>query len=327
MDAQAPSVFTGVKQMPWYEAKGVWLSPPTLALINGKWQVELPAELEGKIPAAELTFDSRDKALNAAARGGGSAAKVYQEVVAQKIEEAEKAGITTGVMLIEAVMHGAGGMYMVDPLFQRIMVLEAQARKIPVVLDEVFAGLWRLGHVSAAQILGVKPDIGCYAKLLTGGSVPMAVTLATEAVFEAFKGQAKTDALLHGHSYTAHPVGCAVGCAALDMYADPKTNPNFQGLHSPMKDIWSPSILDELSHLPKVARVISLGTILAVEIRDEGGSGYQSQASKPIVKSLRQQGIYARPLGNIVYLMVAPTTSQAKAAELSSILLSTLKDA
>jgi dethiobiotin synthetase/adenosylmethionine--8-amino-7-oxononanoate aminotransferase len=83
-------------------------------------------------------------------------------------------------------------------------------RRIPVIADEVFTGLWRLGRISAMSMLDRKPDIACYAKLLTGGTVPMSVTLASEAVFDAFDGDTKASALLHGHSYTAHPIGCQV---------------------------------------------------------------------------------------------------------------------
>ena len=75
---------------------------------------------------------------------------------------------------------------------------------------QVFSGLWRLGHPSACGALGVAPDIACYAKLLTAGVVPLSVTLASDAVFAAFEGDSKAEALLHGHSYTAHPAGCQV---------------------------------------------------------------------------------------------------------------------
>lgn len=85
-----------------------------------------------------------------------------------------------------------------------------QQRGIPVIADEVFSGLWRLGVPSAAAAVGITPDVACYAKLLTAGSVPLAVTLASDDVFHAFDGDSKAQALLHGHSYTAHPVGCQV---------------------------------------------------------------------------------------------------------------------
>ncbi len=66
------------------------------------------------------------------------------------------------------LVQGAGGMVMIDPAFQRAMAQHCQEHNIPVILDEVFSGIWRLGHLSAAEMLGIKPDIACYAKLLTG---------------------------------------------------------------------------------------------------------------------------------------------------------------
>ncbi len=66
------------------------------------------------------------------------------------------------------IVQGAGGMVMIDPAFQRAMAQHCQEHNIPVILDEVFSGIWRLGHLSAAEMLGIQPDIACYAKLLTG---------------------------------------------------------------------------------------------------------------------------------------------------------------
>ncbi|KDO62467.1 hypothetical protein CISIN_1g0029411mg, partial [Citrus sinensis] len=88
-------------------------------------------------------------------------------------------------------VHAAGGMHMVDPLFQRILVKECQNRKIPVIFDEVFTGFWRLGVETTADLLGCVPDIACYGKLLTGGVIPLAATLATNAVFDSFVGDSK----------------------------------------------------------------------------------------------------------------------------------------
>lgn len=125
------------------------------------------------------------------------------------------------VVVLHAVIHGAGGMHMVDPLFQRVLVTECRNRIIPVIFDEVFTGFWRLGvevlnvnsiwsHLviivhshfanklpfffstkTTAELVGCKPDIACYAKLMTGGMVPLAVTLATDAVFDSFSGDSK----------------------------------------------------------------------------------------------------------------------------------------
>lgn len=71
-------------------------------------------------------------------------------------------------------------MELIDPLFQRTLIQHCKEARIPVILDEVFAGIWRLGRETAAELLGCTPDVACYAKLLTGGMLPLAVTLATE---------------------------------------------------------------------------------------------------------------------------------------------------
>ena len=72
--------------------------------------------------------------------------------------------------IVEPLLQGAGGMLLVDPLYQRCLVELARERGVPVIFDEVFTGLWRLGAASAAKLLGVQPDIACYAKLLTGAA-------------------------------------------------------------------------------------------------------------------------------------------------------------
>lgn len=93
-------------------------------------------------------------------------------------------------------------------------------RGLPVIFDEVFTGIYRLGRFTAASFLGAHPDVSVHAKLLTGGLVPLCTTLASEGVFAAFgRSRDKTDALLHGHSYTAHPVGCQVAVESLRQMA------------------------------------------------------------------------------------------------------------
>lgn len=86
---------------------------------------------------------------------------------------------------------------------------------LPVIFDEVFTGLYRLGRFTASSFLQTDADISVHAKLLTGGVVPLCATLASESIFRAFASDDKTDALLHGHSYTAHAVGCQVALESL----------------------------------------------------------------------------------------------------------------
>lgn len=259
-----------------------------------------------------------------------------------------------------------------------VCLLPRRQRRIPVIYDEVFTGFWRLGSLSGAALLGAPPDIACYAKLLTGGLVPLAATLATREVFAAFEGapplagasccrccclglcqvprfdagllrklsllhagpprrspplpagDRKVQALLHGHSYTAHPVGCAAGVASLQLYRDPSLNPNWctpgapgrcqnqeegggggcQGPCGRMLPLWDEAAVAALSSHPGVAAVVPLGTVLAVQLQAEDGGGYASGAAAAVVARLRRRGVYGRPLGDVVYLMVTPMTER-----------------
>lgn len=241
--------------------------------------------------------------------------------------------------IIEPVLQGAGGMGLVDPLFQRELVGACRSRNIPVIFDEVFTGLWRLGAPSAASLLRLSPDIACYAKLLTAGTAPLAVTLASPEVFDAYKGSSKLQALLHGHSYTAYPIGCAAAVASLSMLQSAAANPNLCSLGTGscgavppcsapcgrLTGLWDPELTERMSHNPLVRLVVALGTVLAVELVTEEG-GYGSSAAGAVVRALRDRGIFARPLGNVVYFMCTPTSSAATCAQLQRQLLAVLDD-
>jgi dethiobiotin synthetase/adenosylmethionine--8-amino-7-oxononanoate aminotransferase len=144
-------------------------------------------------------------------------------------------------------------------------------------------------------------------------------------------GDSKALALLHGHSYTAHPIGCSAGVAALQLYQDPSLNPNWctpetanrcqregQGFArcdvpcGKLLPLWSEAAIAELSGHPSVQGVMPLGTVLAVQLRAQDGVGYASNAAAVVVARLRQQGIFGRPLGDVVYLMVTPMTARAQ---------------
>jgi dethiobiotin synthetase/adenosylmethionine--8-amino-7-oxononanoate aminotransferase len=188
-------------------------------------------------------------------------------------------------------------------------------------LDEVASGLFRVGVKSCREILGADPDIASYAKLLTGGLVPLSVTLASEDVFSTFLGDEKGQALLHGHSYTAHPVGCVSAIHALEAY-DTMLESNGR-----IRNSFDLDRVRSLSLLPIVEQSFSLGTVLALTIRpDEGeGSGYAaSSRTVPIIKHLKDRGVFARPLGNIIYIMVSPLTSKTECTRLLTVVEDTL---
>ena len=340
------------------------MNPPTLQLRKGRWVVTQPRggirpEFAGEswgLDEATRGWETRAEAFDWATRDGSDLAKRYRSAVEKILDEnaADPTASPVAALVMECVLHGAGGMDLIDPLFQRTLILVCKERGLPVVLDEVFAGIWRLGAEGAWELLGdgCAPDISCYAKLLTGGLVPLAITASTEDIFDAFRGPTKTHALLHGHSYTAYPVGCAVAAEAMRIYRDPEANPNLivegaepvggSGFESGdqgaglridrerpsgpiasssdrklrLRELWDETAVREISLLPNVAGVTAIGCVLAVEVDDGGGGGYSSGATKEIVLKLRAHSIQARPLGNVLYVMCAPTTAPERCAQI-----------
>ena len=155
---------------------------------------------------------------------------------------------------------------------------------LPIVFDEVFTGIYRLGRFSAASFLQTYPDISCHAKLLTGGLVPLCATLASDSIYDAFLSSEKSDALLHGHSYTAHAVGCHVANTSLRIMLDMEKKgawqgykDNWQETSSPLSEkedllvwsVWSKSFVERISRKGDVESVIALGSVLAISLRDE----------------------------------------------------------
>jgi dethiobiotin synthetase/adenosylmethionine--8-amino-7-oxononanoate aminotransferase len=227
----------------------------------------------------------------------------------------------------------------------------------------VFTGLYRLGRFSAASFLGVQPDISVHAKLLTGGLVPLSITAASESIFGAFNARSddKSDALLHGHSYTAHPVGCHVALASLremqrmewdwareayHQWTD-ESHQTQQGVgtvgESLAWSVWSPEFVSWLGALPTslVGGVWALGSVLAIRLTSvDGSTGYKGSAAKAIHAALlrgrrvvageRQSSqwnwnVHSRVLGNTLYLMTGLKTTREAVVGVESLLREVLE--
>lgn len=312
MDAQAPSPYTGFHQQPWYTGRGIFLDPPMVSMCDGVWKITVPGKMHAEdVILEDMSFNSRDEVFNKS-RDDSSLASIYSSYISLELLQSSgsRKFSHAGALIIEPVIQGAGGMLMVDPLFQRILVKECRNRKIPVIFDEVFTGFWRLGVESAAELLLCQPDIACFAKLMTGGMIPLAATLATNAVFESFVGDSKLKALLHGHSYSAHALGCAAACNSIKWFKDSQTNPNLIPEQNLLRELWDTQLVQKISFHPAVQRTISLGTLFAVELAvEEYDAGYASLCATSLLLKLREDGIYMRPLGNVIYMMCGPCTS------------------
>lgn len=350
MDASEPCVFN--QKVDWYRGRGFWFDYPTFKLKNGRWLVEPPQGMEDDLGPTQV-FENMNAIFNLDRRHDSPIYEAYIEKVLDKLVKEE--GRKFGALVMEPIILGAGGMRFVDPLFQRSLVRVVRrydfsttsivAPKadtddygwtgLPVMFDEVFTGLYRLGRFSSASFLGVRPDISIHAKLLTGGLLPLSITAASQSIFEAFWGDEKSEALLHGHSYTAHPIGCHVANTSLQIMkgldaTDPsweKYKKNWQGLsmsttssnkagcgeeetRATLWSMWSQEFVLELSQHESIDHVNALGSVLAVSLVDRTGSGYTSSAAIGLRDALlHRSSIHSRVLGNVIYLMASMTST------------------
>ncbi|KAG0173475.1 hypothetical protein DFQ28_007128 [Apophysomyces sp. BC1034] len=357
MDACPPNVYND--QVQWYKPRGHWLKPPSVHVSQGRAYVRVPGEVLLKQPGQghEVAYDSLGEIYSVDKRGVNrdlALAEVYKNYIRTELHHLRSQGRHIGALLMEPVIMGAGGMVFVDPLFQHLLVdvvrkegasiLGYSSKEnsgwqgVPVIFDEVFSGWYRLGRRSAAEFLGVTPDIVAYAKTLTGGLLPLALTVTKQSIFNTFFSDSKPGCLLHGHSYTAHPMGCAVAkqsIETLDKLAlpDSKWAPfRDQWKDSSVWSMWNRDTIDQLSHLERVESVMSLGSILAVELKDTN-KGYGSMISQSIIQRMRHGHfenaggiqLFARPLGNIVYLMTSQITTPERVRQCEQILLECLQ--
>ena len=201
----------------------------------------------------------------------------------------------TAAVILEPLIQGAAGMRVVRPAFVRAVAERAQAAGALLIADEVMTGFGRTGALFACQKAGVTPDLMALSKGLTGGFLPMGVTLASERLYRGFVSHDPTHTFFHGHSFTANPLGCAAALASLDLLQrHPDRFQQFELRHTPL--------LQELARHPRVERPRCLGTLAAFEVGASQG-GYLDPVGQQIQRTCLEQGVFVRPLGDVVYLL------------------------
>ncbi len=206
-------------------------------------------------------------------------------------------GQTIAALIIEPLLQGAGGMRICRPSFLRRLAAIARKAGVLVIFDEVATGFGRTGTMFAMEQADVVPDLVCLSKGLTAGYMPLAMTVAREAIFEAFLGESFERALPHGHSFTANPLACAVGLASLALYEEEKTLERIARINARHR-----AMLAELAAREDVARPRVIGSILAFDVKSANG-GYQSAHSRTLRDWYLAHGLNIRPLGSTLYLM------------------------
>ena len=207
--------------------------------------------------------------------------------------------------IVEPLVLGAGGMQMYAPAVLAQMHAICVQHGVLFIADEVMTGWGRTGTLLACEQAGVVPDILCLAKGLTGGSMPLAVTMASAAIFDAHYSSDRSKQFFHSSSFTANPIACAAANANLAIWRDEPVLERIATLAAREAAGFA-----RIAARPNISNLRQSGSIIAFDI-DVADAGYLSQLGPRLLASFVEQDILLRPLGNTIYLMPPYCISQA----------------
>jgi adenosylmethionine-8-amino-7-oxononanoate aminotransferase len=200
-------------------------------------------------------------------------------------------------MIVEPLVEGAAGMKMYSPEFLDKLTTLARENNVLVLFDEVMTGFGRTGKMFAMDHCKNPPDIATFSKGLTAGVMALGLTVATNDIFNSFLSKDISKALLHGHSFTANPIACAVACASLDLFEESSTWARIAEIEQ-----WNNAFAIQLSKLNFIENTRIQGTIIAFEVNTGEGSTYFSDLKTIAYKHFLAKGILLRPLGNTLFI-------------------------
>lgn len=199
--------------------------------------------------------------------------------------------------IVEPLLLGAGGMLIYAPAVLAEMRRICAAHGALFIADEVMTGWGRTGTLLACEQAGIVPDILCLSKGLSGGSLPLAVTMATPEIYAAHYSTDRAKQFFHSSSYTANPVACAAANANLAIWREEPVLERIAALAARQA-----AQLAWLEGHPRIANPRQLGTVTALEVL-ASEQGYMSELGPALKAAFTARGILLRPLGNTVYVM------------------------
>lgn len=227
-------------------------------------------------------------------------------------------------VIVEPV-EGAGGILPAPPGFLRELRALCDRYDVLLIVDEVATGFGRTGRLFACEADGITPDLLCLGKGLTGGYLPLAATLTTERVFEAFLGEIEErKTFFHGHSYTGNPLGCAVALASLELLLEllPLLPAKVERLRAG---------LAPLADHPFVAEVRQAGFMVGIEIVADRATRtpfpYGAQVGFIVARHARRRGMLVRPIGSVLIFMPPLAATESELDEMTAILRAAFEDA
>lgn len=258
-------------------------------------------------------------------RDGGDAAAV--EATLDRLERLlQERSHEIAAMIVEPIVQGASGMIvMPNGCLKKIADL-LRAYDVLLIADEVATGFGRTGKMFACEHDGVTPDIMAVAKGITGGYLPVAATLVTDRIYDAFFADYEEQkTFFHGHSFTGNPLGCAVALANLRLMEERDLVAQVD-----RKSIQLAAMLSALAQEPNVGEIRQKGLMVGIELvrNKETKEPYHwnERIGVHVCKRAREKGLLTRPLGNVIVLIPPLVSSEEELADMVAILSESIRE-
>lgn len=236
----------------------------------------------------------------------------------------EQHAMEIAAVIIEPV-EGAGGMIPAPPGFLRLVRELCDRFDVLLIIDEVATGFGHTGYRFACTPEHVTPDILCLGKGLSGGYLPIAATLTTDAVFEAFLGEVRERrTLFHGHSFAGNPLACAASIASLDLMENllPALPTRVEHLAARLRDVGERSFVGETRQR---------GFMVGIDLLADPATGtefeWDALAGYVVADEARARGLLIRPIGNVVILLPPPAATETELTEIAEITVASIEAA
>jgi adenosylmethionine-8-amino-7-oxononanoate aminotransferase len=229
-------------------------------------------------------------------------------------------GSQVAAVIVEPLVQGAAGMRLAPPGYLRQVRELCDQHGVLMICDEVATGFGRTGRMFACEHEGVTPDLLCLGKGLTGGYLPLAATLTTEALYEGFLGAPEElRTFFHGHTYTGNPLACAAGVATLEVFERERTLERL----GPKIELLERNLARRVAVLPLVSEVRQRGFMVGIELVG-GASG--ERLGHLVTLAARSRGAIVRPLDDVVVLMPPLAISEPDLCRLVAITASAIAE-
>ena len=200
-------------------------------------------------------------------------------------------------LIIEPLVLGAAGMIMYDAATLRAAHDLCRRYGVIIIADEVMTGWGRTGTRFAIEQAAVEPDIVCLSKGLTGGFLPLGVTLATEEIYRAFYSTDRAKTFFHSSSFTGNPLACAAACASLKLWEEEPVMERIKRVQDSLA-----ALLPRFKARTDVENVRHTGTIAALDVRT-ADPGYLSNLAPKLYRYFLSHGVLLRPIGPSIYIL------------------------